>query len=77
MGKKNWRLQAAASYTLNSFEIGRNHLLPYPLLFSEDRGKGTYTTEGVGCLCTGSKWIHQAVEWLITPLLLSSLNNFC
>lgn len=36
--RKNLRLQAASSLTSNSFEIGKNHLLPYSFfLRTEER----------------------------------------
>lgn len=73
--KKSLILQVALSSTPNSFDLGRNHLLPYSLPFSEDGGVCAYT-KGVTFLCSEAKQIYQAVEWFITSLMPFTLNNF-
>lgn len=76
LGKKNLRLWAASSCTLNSSEVGRNHLLPCSLFYSEDRGKGTYTIKDVSSLLRNQ--MDSSGGWMVYHFSLAefTLNNF-
>lgn len=69
--KKKLRLQTASPSIPNSFEIGKNHLLPYSFPLSEDRGAGIGIAEGVSCFCPGAKQVQKRIECFITSPLLS------